>query len=144
MILYMDTSALIKRYIGETGSHQVIELWQKAEGLAVSKVAYAEMMAVFYRKKQLKEMVAKVLNVQIKAFKEDWKSFIRVDVSLELEEIIEKVVSRNILRGFDALHLASALFLKQSFKEDFLFVCADKRLVEVASSEHLQVCPIAL
>jgi predicted nucleic acid-binding protein len=52
MILYLDTSALIKKYFKETGSDEVISKWQEATGIITSSVAYAESLASIYRKKR--------------------------------------------------------------------------------------------
>jgi len=45
MILYLDTSALVKKYFKETGSDEVISKWQEATGIITSSVAYAESLA---------------------------------------------------------------------------------------------------
>jgi PIN domain nuclease of toxin-antitoxin system len=51
MILYLDTSALLKKYFKESGSSEVISEWKKADAIATSMVAYAETMAAVFRKK---------------------------------------------------------------------------------------------
>lgn len=50
MIVYFDTSALIKRYFTESGSPAVVELWARATLIAASQITYAEMNATFARK----------------------------------------------------------------------------------------------
>jgi len=50
MILYCDTSALIKRYVQEEGSSELTEIWTQALHVCTSTVAFAESMAVFGRK----------------------------------------------------------------------------------------------
>jgi uncharacterized protein len=47
MILYLDTSALVKIYVEETRSVDVRENAKYAEGLATSRIAYAEARAMF-------------------------------------------------------------------------------------------------
>jgi predicted nucleic acid-binding protein len=41
MILYLDTSALVKKYVKEPGSSKVVSAWKKALGIATSAVTYA-------------------------------------------------------------------------------------------------------
>ncbi len=50
MILYCDTSALIKRYVEEDRSDEVDGLWEEAVVVVTSIVAFAETMATFRRK----------------------------------------------------------------------------------------------
>ena len=52
MILYLDTSALIKKYFREDGSDSVISKWKEATGIVTSSVAYAEALASIYRKQR--------------------------------------------------------------------------------------------
>ncbi|MGH8694308.1 MAG: PIN domain-containing protein [Burkholderiales bacterium] len=49
MILYLDTSALVKLYVREQGSAQVRAHVNKADVIATSVVAYAEARAAFAR-----------------------------------------------------------------------------------------------
>jgi len=52
MILYLDTSALVKRYFQESYSDEILSRWKSAAQIATSFVAYAETMASLYRKKR--------------------------------------------------------------------------------------------
>lgn len=52
MILYLDTSALVKRYVRETSSLILVEGWNEADELATSAVAYAEAMSAFHHKRR--------------------------------------------------------------------------------------------
>ncbi len=45
MILYCDTSALIKRYVIEDYSDKVDELWADAKMIVTSSVAYTESLS---------------------------------------------------------------------------------------------------
>lgn len=137
MILYLDTSALVKKYVWEAGSETLIRLWQEAEGIAISKVGYAETLATFYRKKREEELTGKLLRQILRNFKEDWKSFVRIDLSSEIEKLIDRLVSKHPLRGFDAIHLASSLTIKKALKGNLAFVAGDRRLIEAAQKEHL-------
>jgi hypothetical protein len=77
----------------------------------------------------------------MEAFRLDWKSLIRVEVNDRLNGLIDRMAQRHPLRGFAALHLASAVLIKESLKRDFLFVCFDQKLVRAALREGLEVRP---
>ena len=138
MILYLDTSALIKKYFKEAGSDEVISIWQEATGIVTSSVAYAEALASIYRKKREAKFGNDRLEKIFGAFRRDWNSFIRVEVTDDLNEWIDKMVSRYPLRGFDAIHLASALIVHDRLPEEFLFACYDKKLLQAAHRAGLK------
>jgi predicted nucleic acid-binding protein len=52
MILYLDTSALVKRYFREPHTDTVIKKWRQASEIVTSSVAYTEALAAFCRKQR--------------------------------------------------------------------------------------------
>lgn len=50
MILFCDTSALVKLYVSEAGTSQITALAQAARGIGVSRISWAESMAAFARR----------------------------------------------------------------------------------------------
>lgn len=141
MILYLDTSALLKKYFKEVASTDVISIWKEARAIVTSSVAYAETMASFYRKKREANINKNIFTTIINSFHRDWESFIRVEVNNNLNERIDNLVALHPLRGFDAIHLASALIIHDTVSEDFLFACFDQRLVRAAKAEGLSSFP---
>lgn len=141
MILYLDTSAFLKRYFKEPYSDEIIFRWKEATAIVTSSVAYAETMASFYRKKREAALKDKVIKKIVHSFHVDWKSFIRVEVTDDLNEYIDKTIASHPLRGFDAIHLASALVVHERLSEQFLFACFDHRLTQAAHVEGLQTFP---
>lgn len=141
MILYLDTSALVKRYFRESYSDEIISMWKSATQIVTSFVAYAETMASIYRKKREENLEETLIRKTTGSFQQDWVTFIRVEVNDELKAYIDRVIERHPLRGFDAIHLASAIVIHESISDDFLFACFDKRLARAAQSEGLEVFP---
>jgi len=141
MILYLDTSALVKRYFQEPYSDDVISRWKSATQIVTSFVAYAETMASMYRKKREAGLADKLISKTADAFQKDWQSFIRVEVNDALNGYIDQVVEKYPVKGFDAIHLASAIVIHERFPEDFVFACFDDSLVRAAKSEGLDTFP---
>jgi predicted nucleic acid-binding protein len=141
MILYLDTSALVKRYFEETYSTEVIRAWESALAIGTSAVAYAELMAAVYRKATEARVKKSLIQNILRAFQEDWSSFVIVEVDYRLNETIRKVIVGYKLRGFDAIHLASALTIGSAVSDDFLFACYDERLRQAAQAEGLNTMP---
>ncbi|HEJ83449.1 MAG TPA: PIN domain-containing protein [Desulfobacteraceae bacterium] len=142
MILYLDTSALVKKYWSEEGSMDVIDWWREAEEIATSSVAYAEALSAFYRKRRETDGLSKkAFGTLMLSFKKDWKSLIRVHVTDTLNQTIEDLIGVYPLRGFDLIHLASALLIWEKTPENFVFACYDERLAEAARENGLSVLP---
>ncbi|RJP46189.1 MAG: PIN domain-containing protein [Desulfobacteraceae bacterium] len=137
MILYLDTSAILKRYFQESFSEEVSAKWKQSEMIVTSSVAYAETMATISRKQKEADIDNKVIQKTIQAFQMDWSGFIRVEVTDDLNEYINNVLQKHPLRGFDAIHLASALVIYEKFPRTFFFACFDQRLNQAARLESL-------
>ena len=142
MILYLDTSALVKRYFKEPYSNLVISKWTEATEIITSSVTYAETSASFYRKKREAQLKDNLIRKIVDLFRSDWDSFIRVEVSDELNEYIDRAVAKHPLRGFDAIHLASAMIMQERLHDAFLFACFDQRLVQAAQTEGFETFPL--
>ena len=138
MILYLDTSALVKKYVKEKNTTDVISAWKSSLGIATSAVAYAELLAAVYRKTTETRIKNSVFENILKRFHEDWSSFIIVEVDNRLNETIHKVIASHGLRGFDAIHLASALTIGSAVADSFVFACYDERLQRAAQAEGLE------
>jgi predicted nucleic acid-binding protein len=141
VILYLDTSAIVKKYFKEDFSEKVITLWKEARAIVTSSVAYAETMASFHRKKREAPVKEKLFERVANAFRRDWQTFICVETNNDLNELIDHLVGHYALRGFDAIHLASALVVYGRLPEDFLFVSFDQRLIQAARAEDLNTFP---
>lgn len=139
MILYCDTSALIKRYVEEDRSGEVDRLWDEAAEVVTSTVAFAETMATF-RRKYREGVFSEIVYVQtIAEFKNEYPRLILVPVSSELNRIIEELLLRHPLRGFDAIHLASALLIHEGSQLATRFACFDHVLNKAAEEQGLHV-----
>jgi predicted nucleic acid-binding protein len=141
MILYLDTSALVKRYFEEKYSTEVVTAWKSALAISTSEIAYAEMVAAVYRKAAEARVKKSLIQKIMGAFQEDWSSFVIVEVDNRLNEMIHNVIANHKLRGFDAIHLASALAVGSAITDDFLFACYDEQLRQAAQAEGLNTMP---
>ncbi len=137
MILFADTSALIKLYIEETGSAAMAERARRRR-IALSVLAYAEVYATFARRLREGLLTEEEHDGLANRFERDWQSVIAVPVRPALVGRVPQLVREHPLRGADAVHLASALTLREAGL-DLTFAVADGRLVEAAATEDLEV-----
>lgn len=112
MILYLDTSALVKIYVEET-SAVVREHVKQAEGLATSRIAYAEARAAFARKRRERGLSRADYRSVVNDLDQDWADYFIVDVSEILVKAAGLLAESHALRGADAIHLASAVALSK-------------------------------
>jgi predicted nucleic acid-binding protein len=112
-----------------------------ATQIVTSFVAYAETMASIFRKKREADLSDTLIRKIADSFQQDWESFIRVEVNGELNGCINRVIEEYPLRGFDAIHLASAIVIHERLSEDFVFACFDDRLARAARAEGLEIFP---
>ncbi len=137
MIVYFDTSALIKKYFHEPYTDNILELWRNTDYRITSMVTFAESLATAHRKIRDQLLSDTVRHKLIDRIKTDWKMFVRVDVNTELNAEIERITATYSLRGFDAIHLASATLIQKSVKQPLIFACFDKALLKAAKAEDL-------
>lgn len=127
MILYLDTSALVKLYVNESGSEQVGSAVAKADSLASSMLAYAEALATFSRAEREARLNPSQLKTIVDAFERDWQGYTRVDVSGDVAVLAGALATRYPLKGADAVHLASAYLLHELYG-GVRFMSFDKQL----------------
>jgi uncharacterized protein len=142
MILYLDSSALVKKYVWETGSEEIVSSFAAAEQRAISCVGYAEVLAALHRRLREGTLSAAEVRKAKGEMKADWSEMITVDVTDQLNDLAEKLAAKHALRGFDLIHLSSVLLLMGQLRsEDLRFACADIRLLGAARKEGIETVP---
>ena len=141
MIVFFDTSALIKRYLAEAGSDIVVELWSNATLCVVSQLLYAEMIATFARKRREEPGDAAAIDERQQAFRTDFQTLTRIGLEDDVHRLVDLLLDRHPLRGADTVHLASAMLVRDVLNEQVTFACADIKLVTAARAEGLLVIP---
>jgi prolyl-tRNA synthetase len=137
LILYLDTSSLIKLDLLEQGWPEVRALVTKATSVATSLVAYAEGRATLARAKRDRRLTAAELRTATASFEARWASYAVTDVTEALVRLAGGLAEKHFLRGLDSIHLASALTLQAELGEAITFSTADERQLAAAISEGL-------
>jgi predicted nucleic acid-binding protein len=139
MILYLDTSALVKLFVAESGSETVRDLTQSSEALVTASVAYAEARAAFARTRREGGLSGPELRRLVSALDTHWESYAAVDVGMPVARAAGALAEQRGLRGFDAIHLAAALLVRDRTDAELRFCAADGQLASAASAEGLDV-----
>ncbi len=136
--LYLDTSALIKLYVEEAGADRVEGAVERAELVATSVVAYAEARAALARRHRENDFTASEYQGIVSELDASWQGYERLGVTEGLAREAGELAEEHALRGFDAVHLASALRLAQRFPSSS-FLAFDERLTAAAERTWLSV-----
>ena len=141
MNLYLDTSALIKRYIKETGSTDVGEWIRTAEEKAVVLITRAEMSAAINRLLRMKFLSSEDYTTALEQFHSDWMYYHRLPITEPLVARADVLACQYTLRGYDAVHLAAALIWQELLDLPVTVVTYDRELAEAAGSSGMVVLP---
>ena len=139
MRLYLDTSAIVKLYVDEDGSSLVRKAIEGAETVATSLVTYVEGRAAFSRRRREGMLITSDHNRIVRDFDHEWDRYFIIDVTNSLVKSAGKVADIHALRGYDAIHLASADFFHEKIREPVTFGCWDSRLEAAARRQGLHL-----
>jgi len=137
MILYLDTSSLVKLYVEENESAKVDALVKSSEVIATSIVAYAEARAAFARRFREKAFTQDEYNSIKESFDKDWSSYLILNITSDMIKMAGDLAEKHFLRGFDSIHLASALTLRKELSIPINFLCFDDNLQKASGLEIL-------
>ncbi len=138
MILFCDTSALVKLYLREEFSDEVRALADEAKAIAVSHISLAETMATLARRVRVTTADVQAIESVRFRFRNDWPDFAIVEVTQSLVELAGEHADTFALRGYDSVQLASARLLQVGTNEAICFACFDARLQKAASVLGMQ------
>ena len=136
-MLYLDTSALVKLYVDESKSEVVKDAVGQSDAVATSLLAYTEARAAFARSRREGKLGPQAYRMIIGAFDEDWSRYVAVEVTDGLAKAAGLLAETRALRGYDALHLASALRLQSRIPVPMSFMAFDRHLMNAARLEGL-------
>jgi predicted nucleic acid-binding protein len=141
MNLYADTSALIKKYVRETGSEQVVEIFSQYLLIGTSALTQVEMASAMAKALRLGWVSESEISIAWQDFLSHWEAYIRTPVTSGLVERASALAWRHGLRAYDSIHLASALIWQEVSGDSVIFACYDTNLLKAARGERLQVWP---
>lgn len=132
MILFCDTSALIKLYIREEFSTEVLAKAANASAIAVARIAWAEAMAALARRARESADDVDAIEIVRAKLRTDWSRFAIVEVTQSLVELAGEYADTFALRAYDSVQLAAARKLQEAAGEELCFACFDNRLQKAA------------
>ncbi|MGH2372050.1 MAG: type II toxin-antitoxin system VapC family toxin [bacterium] len=136
--MYFDTSALLKRYVSESGSERARVL-QRTYRVVSSAVVPVEAASTLSRRKTLGNLTERQLSATLGRIRSDRVRWELVEVDRPVLSRAEELVMQTALRPLDAIHLASALTFVTMTGVRIHFVTADERQRVAAGAVGLDV-----
>ena len=96
MILFLDTSALVKLYVREDGSEEILDRARGAGALAASRIASAEAFAALARRAREQPEDSASIEEAKRRLRAHWPDYLLVEVT---QETVEKAGELDPLLG---------------------------------------------
>lgn len=143
-VYFLDSSALVKRYVEENGSAWIRTLTEPEarHKLIIARIAWVEILSAFARRQREGTFAPVDAAKALQSFRFDLDhQYQVVEIDRSLIESAGQLVSKHPLRAYDAVQLAAVLRILPAFAQtkavSLMFVSADDRLIAAAQAEGL-------
>jgi hypothetical protein len=137
-LLFLDASALVKRYIRERGSTRIRRLLTEGD-VAIARLSEVEVASAFARLARAATISVAQRDRAMTTFIADLSLWTVVELTADTTRHARLLLLRHALRTGDAIQLASAMVLRDSIGELEAFVAHDARLLQAAQAEGMTV-----
>lgn len=141
MIVYLDASALVKRYIVEFGSSEINDLIATAQSVGTVTISRAELAATFGKTVRVGILDNETAWHCLQLSRQEWPDWVRIQVTEDVVYQADQLAWDYQLRGYDAVHLAAALVWQEAMNSQVTFVTFDRQLWLVAQHTGLLLYP---
>jgi predicted nucleic acid-binding protein len=114
LIAYFDTSALIKLLLAEDGSALADELWARATSRVASRLVYPEGRAALAAAQRAGRIDERAHRRSAQDLSSACAAMRLVGVDWQLAMRAGEIAEEHALRGYDAVHLATALSIEDA------------------------------
>jgi uncharacterized protein len=143
-IYFLDSSALVKRYVQEDGTAWIQGLMEpeSRNQFVIARIALVEVASALARREREGYLVPDVVSRALDTLRYDLDTQYQVvELDRELADTAARFVMSHPLRAYDAVQLASARQIYDALAlvpgPPFTFLTADDRLLAVAESAGL-------
>lgn len=144
-VLFCDSSALVKRYLHETGSAWITSLLDPSSGhtVIIAEITRVEVAAAFAARQRAKNGISlverdRLFKLLVRHSTDEYRV---APVSVAVVDQAMLLTQRHRLRGYDAVQLAAALLANQPLIAAGLpaltFIAADEDLIAAERAEGL-------
>lgn len=138
-VFYLDSSALVKRYIPEPGTDWIRHI-VATSSVAMAEFGIVEVAAALARRARMGDLGPDLYEDLLELFLQDVEGYLVLSPDRETIRLAVDLTRRHPLRAYDALQLATALQLADALQAEgfsLTFVSADERLCAATEGEGL-------
>ncbi|MDR1851692.1 MAG: type II toxin-antitoxin system VapC family toxin [Propionibacteriaceae bacterium] len=136
MIGYFDTSAVIPLVIAEPSTEMCARLWLECDVRVSTLLIIAEAGAALAQALRMGRLDDAQYEKAVELLGRRAEELDLISVTRKTVDDAAKLAARHALRGYDAVHVASALAVSE---EDLVGISGDKQLLDVLRSEGVDV-----
>jgi predicted nucleic acid-binding protein len=140
-VLYLDTSALLKRYVLEAGSQELQSAWSSFDFTGAVRLVQAEMAAALAKGQRMGWLAAVDAQKAWSEFLEDWRRLTLLEANAQVVHYASELAWTYPLRGYDSVHLAAAMIWQEGIGEPVTLATFDRVLWLAGRDAGLQVWP---
>lgn len=147
---FLDTSALVKRYVREQGSTSILDLAEPGKGneLLIAAITEVELCSALQRRRRENDLSVQDAANAYRWFREDCIAQYRIRVlDSAIIATAVRLLEAHPLRAYDSIQLSSCLEATASRvargMSAVTFISADEALQRCAAAEGLSVFTIA-
>lgn len=141
MILYLDSSAFVKRYVAERGSPEVAHEIASASDIAAASITRAEVAGALGKLVRRGAITQAELGAAVQLLATDWPAVWEVPVDAGVIQLAHDLAITHSLRGYDAAQLAGAVTLSQAVTDPIVVATFDDELWPAVQAEGLTAWP---
>lgn len=142
MIVYLDTNALVKLYITEQHSSLLrVFIEEEVKVVGTSVIARPEFSASIAKGLRTGMIWKNVAIAAYKRFQSEWQDLQTLAITDDIIATADSIAWNQQLRGFDAIHLASALQWQSALNTEVTLITFDEQLWQAAQQTDLRIWP---
>jgi predicted nucleic acid-binding protein len=126
VIGYLDTSAFVPLLIREPTSAACARFWDAADSVVTSRLTYVETAAALAQALRMERITAADHRVSLRSLEARWSELDIVEADDQLTREAAQLAHQLGLRGYDAVHCASA---RQVADEQLVAAAGDRQLL---------------
>jgi len=139
--LYLDSSALVKRYITEQGS-DLVKFWIKSSSTVITSIiTLAEVSAAIARVRRMNIISSEEAIIAFNSLNNDWPCLQRLPLVEVTVQKASNLVNIYDLRGDDAVQMASAMMAKDLVGKPIWLATFDQLLASAAKKADIKTLP---
>ncbi|MCA1693823.1 MAG: type II toxin-antitoxin system VapC family toxin [Actinobacteria bacterium] len=138
MNVYFETSAFFKLVVNEEGSAEAVELWEAAHRVIASRLMYPEARAALAAAARARRVTSSELRLVRSRLESRWNQVEIIEIDDGIARASGDLAEAHALRGYDSVHLASAVMLADKTS---VLATWDLELRRAALDAGLQVAP---